>query len=312
MTLEPFAAALSKRGIELFRDKTDTLQINVGRLCNQVCRHCHLEAGPDSPQVMQPGTAHEIIEFAKRCPVEIADITGGAPEMNPVLTELIVELASLVPRVMLRSNLTAVKTCRKDFILDLCRTHQVVIVASFPSLNPSQTESQRGKGVWEMSIETLRKLNSIGYGQPGSGLELNLVSNPSGAFLPPSQTQSEKKFRNDLYRKFGIVFNHFFTFANVPLGRFRRWLIESGNLEDYMRKLAERFNPCAVKGLMCRTMLSVSWDGYLYDCDFNLAEGLFLGGRKMHISQMEGAPALGLPIAVSDHCYACTAGSGFT
>jgi radical SAM/Cys-rich protein len=173
-------------------------------------------------------------------------------------------------------------------------------------------EAQRGRGVWEKSIWTLQQLNSMGYGQSGSGLELHLVSNPTGAFLPPSQVQVEKKFRRDLLKKWGIVFNNLYTFANSPLGRFRRWLVNSGNFEQYMWKLASNFNPCTVKGLMCRSLLSVSWEGYLYDCDFNVASGLFMGGRKVHVSQMETGPASGTPIVVSDHCYACTAGSGFT
>ena len=152
----------------------------------------------------------------------------------------------------------------------------------------------------------------MGYGEAGSGLELNLVSNPTGAFLSASQEQTEKKFRRDLKAGWGIVFNRLYAFSNVPLGRFRKWLIKSGNYEAYMGRLAERFNPSTISGLMCRTLVSVSWDGYLHDCDFNLAEGLFLGGRPIHVSKLEGSPPPGTPIAVGDHCYACTAGSGFT
>jgi len=196
--------------------------------------------------------------------------------------------------------------------MELCKKHRVVIVASFPSLDPSQAESQRGEGTFQDSIAVLKRLNSLGYGQEGSGLELDLVSNPTGAFLPPSQAQAEKRFRQELERKWGIVFNHLFTFANVPLGRFRSWLKRSGNYQKYMEKLASHFNPGAVEGLMCRTLVSVSWDGYLYDCDFNLAERLPMDGRKIHVSEMVAPPEPGTPIAVSDHCYACTAGTGFT
>ena len=152
----------------------------------------------------------------------------------------------------------------------------------------------------------------MGYGQARSGLQLDLVSNPTGAFLPVSQAQAERKFRRDLGEKWGIFFNNLYTFGNVPLGRFRHWLVESGNFERYMQRLAAKFNPCTIEGLMCRTLVSVSWDGYLYDCDFNLATDLFMGGHKVHVAELEGPPAPGTPIAVSDHCYACTAGSGFT
>jgi len=158
----------------------------------------------------------------------------------------------------------------------------------------------------------LKRLNDAGYGAEETGLELNLVSNPTGAFLPGAQAQTEKKFRSDLARKWGLVFNNLFTFANVPVGRFSAWLKQSGNLNAYMQKLASSFNPCTIDGLMCRTLVSISWDGYVYDCDFNLARGVPLGGRKRHISHMDGLPEPGTPILAGDHCYACTAGSGFT
>jgi radical SAM/Cys-rich protein len=170
-------------------------------------------------------------------------------------------------------------------------------------LQKAQTDSLRGGGVFRESIRTLKKLNAMGYGQDGSGLELNLVSNPTGAFLPSSQPQTEKRFRQVLGQKWGISFNNLFNFANVPLARFLQWLLKSGNLEAYMRRLASNFNPCAAEGLMCRTLVSVSWDGYLYDCDFNAAKGLFMGGRKIHVSEIAGPREEGSPIAAGDHCY---------
>jgi radical SAM/Cys-rich protein len=197
-------------------------------------------------------------------------------------------------------------------LIDVFKDHRVVIVASFPSLNEAQAESQRGNGIFSESLTTLSKLNAEGYGRQGSGLEINLVSNPTGAFLPPAQEQMEKRFRHVLEQKWGIVFNSLYNFANVPLGGFRNWLAESGNLENYMVGLASSFNPCAVEGLMCRTLVSVNWDGYLFDCDFNLARGIFMGGRKIHVSEMSGPPEPGTPIAVADHCFTCTAGAGFT
>lgn len=312
VTIEAFHLALSRHGLELTRDQTHTLQINVGLLCNQACHHCHLQAGPSRKEVMDAETLDEVVAFVQRSHFQVIDITGGAPELYPDLVNMIERLSPLAPRIMLRSNLTALIDGRRDFLIDMCRKHRIVIVASFPSLNMNQAEAQRGKGIFEKSIAALKKLNAIGYGQDGSDLEINLVSNPTGAFLPASQAQEEKRFRRDLQRKWGIVFNHVYTFANVPLGRFRQWLQYSGNLETYLQSLASHFNPCAVEGLMCRTLISVSWDGYLYDCDFNMAKGLSMSGRRIHISEMDGPPKPGTSIAVSEHCYACTAGSGFT
>jgi len=308
--IEPFRQTLAHHGIELTRGQTTTLQVNVGLICNQACHHCHLEAGPDRLEVMDARTMAAVVACADRFRFQVIDITGGAPELNPNLGELIERLSPLVPRLMLRSNLTALAEGNRDFLMDLCRDNGVVIVASLPSLNEAQAESQRGRGVFRKSIATLRRLNAMGYGR--SHLELDLVVNPTGAFLPPSQEQTARRFRQVLERKWGIAFNHLFAFANVPLGRFRHWLERSGNLETYMGRLAAGFNPCAVPGLMCRTMISVSWDGFLFDCDFNLARGLPLGGRRIHISELAKLPAPGTSIAVSDHCYTCTAGAGFT
>ena len=312
VTVEPFRVTLSRHGLSLKRDRTETLQINVGLLCNQRCRHCHLSAGPDRTENMDLETVDEVVAYAKRSRFETIDITGGAPELNPNLVHLIENLAPFAQRIMLRSNLTALNDCKGDHLMGLLKEHRVEVVASFPSLNESQADSQRGRGVFQKSISALKKLNAMGYGQDGSGLELNLVSNPTGAFLPPSQVQTEKRFHQTLQQEWGTSFNNLFSFANVPLGRFLQWLFESGNFEAYLQRLASNFNPCAVEGLMCRTLVSVSWDGYLYDCDFNLAKGLFMGGKKVHVSEMPGAPEQGSPIIVADHCYTCTAGMGFT
>jgi radical SAM/Cys-rich protein len=312
LPVEPFGQTLAKHGLNLTRLKTTTLQVNVGLLCNQACRHCHLEAGPKSEEVMSKETVDQVIDLARRFYFEAIDITGGAPEMNRHLGDMIERLSLHSPRLMLRSNLTALAQEERQHLMDLCKQNRVVIVASFPSLNEAQAESQRGKGVFQESIEVLRQLNSLGYGKTGSGLELNLVSNPTGAFLPSSQEQLEKRFCQVLENKWGIVFNNLFAFANVPLGRFRHWLERSGNLDGYLQKLATSFNPCAIEGLMCRSLLSISWDGYLFDCDFNQAAGLYLGGKKIHISELNELPNPGEPIAVSHHCYTCTAGAGFT
>lgn len=310
--IEPFLSTLDHNGLKLERKKTTTLQINVGYECNQTCLHCHLDAGPGRRERMDRSTMEAVILYAGRSRFETVDITGGAPELNPLTAELIERMEPLCPRIMLRSNISVLNDGKKDHLIDFMRKHRVVIVASFPSLNEAQSEAQRGEGSFHSVIEGLQKLNKVGYGQEGRGLELNLVSNPTGAFLSPSQAQQEKRFRQVLERKWGIVFNNLFNFANVPLGRFYRWLVSSGNYEKYMDQLVSGFNPCAMDGLMCRSLVSVSWDGYLFDCDFNQAKELFMGGKKIHVSEMSGPPEEGSPIAVGDHCYTCTAGAGFT
>lgn len=308
----PFSLNLSRHDLKLNRGKTHTLQINVGLLCNQACRHCHLSAGPERKENMGPGIIDEVISYARRSRFAVIDITGGATELNPDIRRLIVEMSPLAPRIMLRSNLSVLNDGTRDDLMELLQSHRVVIVASFPSLNELQADSQRGDGIFQASLGALKKLNALGYGQNGSGLELNLVSNPTGAFLPPPQIETEKRFRRILGQKWEIVFNNLYNFANVPLGRFRQWLLTSGNFDSYMQRLYSGFNACAVDGVMCRTLVSVSWDGYLYDCDFNLAKGLYIGGRKVHISDMPGPPEPDSTIATADHCYTCTAGSGFT
>ncbi len=312
VTLVPFSLTLSRHGLKLNRATTHTLQVNIGSLCNQTCRHCHLRAGPGRKENMEPGIVNEVVSYARRSSFETIDITGGAPEMNPSIGALIEGVFPLAPRIMLRSNLSVLNKGKKDQLLKMLKAYRVVVVASFPSLNEFQFDSQRGDGIFQNSIDALIKLNAMGYGHGGSGLELNLVSNPTGAFLPPSQAGTEKRFRKILKEKWGIVFNNLFNFANAPLGRFRQWLVKSGNFSAYMAKLSAGFNPCAVEGLMCRSLVSVAWDGYLYDCDFNLAGGFFMGGRKMHVSEMPGPPDPDSHIATADHCYTCTAGAGFT
>ena len=308
----PFGKTLADHGLALVRGETRTLQVNVGLVCNQVCRHCHLEAGPARQEAMDETTVRQVAAYARSGGFEIVDVTSGAPEMNPHLP-LLLELASeAAPRVMLRANLTALMEHGGSGLLDLLVRRRIVVAASFPAPGAAQTDAQRGAGVFERSIEALRRLNERGYGREDTGLELDLVSNPPGAFLPPAQESAEKRFRALLAERWSIVFNRLFTFANVPLGRFRTWLKQSGNYDAYLKRLAEAFNPCAAAGVMCRTQVSAAWDGCLYDCDFNLAAGLPLGGRRLHVSEVADKPRLGTPVAVGDHCYTCTAGSGFT
>ena len=307
-----FSRTLARHGLKLIRDNTQILQINVGLLCNQACGHCHLNAGPGKTEVMTRQTVDQIAAWAGRVPFETIDVTGGAPEMNPDIAYILETFARLAPTLSLRSNLSALNSGGRSHLMDLLKRLKTTIVASLPAINESQTDAQRGDGIFKASITALQRLNTLGYGQPGTGLELNLVSNPTGAFMAADQAQTEKRFRQMLERKWGITFNHLFSFSNVPLGRFRRWLERSGNLSAYMKKLADGFNPCAVNGVMCRTLVSVSWDGYLYDCDFNLARGLPMGRNRIHVTDMTGRPEPGNPIATADHCYTCTAGAGFT
>jgi radical SAM/Cys-rich protein len=310
--LKTFRENLDNNGLDLTKTHCTTLQVNVGMLCNQTCKHCHLDAGPSRKEIMSGKTVDDVLELAGRFNFETIDITGGAPEMNPHIQTLINKLAPLCKTLIVRSNLTAIAEKKQEPLLRLISDKKVTIVASLPSLNEAQSETQRGKKSFAASITTLKKLNSLGYGLPGTGLELNLVSNPTGAFLPSPQEQMEKRFRQMLARKWGLSFNNLYTFANVPLGRFFTWLENTGNLESYMLKLASNFNPCTLDGLMCRSLISVSWDGYLFDCDFNQALSLYMGGRKTHISALQVLPGSPDSIAVSEHCYTCTSGSGFT
>ena len=310
--VEPFADALERRGLSLVRGEITTLQVNTGYLCNLRCRHCHLEAGPERREIMSRQTMEEVVSFARRFPFHVLDITGGAPELVPGLPFLVEGLAPLAPRLMLRTNLSALNGAARRSFLALCIAHRVVLVASVPSTNPSQVDVQRGAGAAETGIAVLKKLNAAGYGVEGTGLELDMVSNPVEASLPVPQESAEQEFRDDLRRKWGITFNHLYTFANAPLGRFRTGLLRTGNYDRYMKTLTEGFNPSAMDGLMCRTLLSVSWDGFLYDCDFNLAVDRPTGDRKVHVSDVRELPPPGAPIAIGDYCYACTAGAGFT
>ncbi len=309
---EPFDLMLMKQGIELLRDETTILQINTGFLCNQTCSHCHLDAGPSSPKIMTRVTLDQIIGYVRRNHFAVIDITGGAPELNPQIENMIALLAPLTARLTLRTNLTALQGKNQDSFIALCKEYGVTVIASLPSVNPAQADSQRGEGTFQQSILSLKKLNSAGYGIQGSGLELNLVTNPVGANLAANQEQTEISFHEVLRENWGISFDKLYSLGNAPLGRFRSWLQQSSGLDIYMKELSDRFNPCAVSSLMCRNTLSIDWQGYLYDCDFNLAAGIYLGGRKIHVTQMEGIPAAGSPIMVADHCYTCAAGTGFS
>jgi radical SAM/Cys-rich protein len=312
MITSSFKQTLDRHGLALTRGETTTLQINVGLVCDLSCRHCHLEAGPNRTELMSRDTVEAVIACARRVRFGTIDITGGAPELLPQLPRLVEQLTPLASKLIMRTNLTALARPESADLLELYRSQRVTIVASLPAVNAAQTDSQRGGGTWETSIAMLRRLNELGYGIEGNGLDLDLVANPTGAFLPAGQAQAERRFHQDLQRRYGIAFSNLYTFANMPLGRFRSWLEQSGNLDGYLQKLTESFNPCTLPGLMCRSLISVDWNGFLFDCDFNLSVGLHHGAHKQHISHLTTLPAPGTPIPCGDHCYSCTAGSGFT
>jgi radical SAM/Cys-rich protein len=303
-----FLQTLRAHGLELRKAVPDTLQVNTGYLCNLACRHCHLEAGPGRGEVMGRAVMEDVLACARRIPFATVDVTGGAPEMVPDIGFLLEGLAPLAPRRMFRTNLLALRD--NMALLDTLVSGGWTLAASLPAVSAGQVEAMRGPGVFEASMEMLRVLNDAGYASPGSPLELHLVANPSGAFMPPEQQAAQKHFQRELPRRYGVHFTSLFVFANVPLGRFRSWLARSGNLEGYARSLRERFNPAVVPGLMCRTLVSVAWDGTLYDCDFNQAAGLpaMPSRRVSELSQ----DLAGGDIPTGDHCFACTAGSGFT
>ncbi len=309
--MNSFQTRLNENNLSLTRAETTTLQINVGRLCNLTCKHCHVEAGPDRSEIMGRHTMDDVITFARNNFFSIIDITGGAPELVPDINYLLENLVPTTSNVLMRSNLVALLNEQQSDLLDLCQELKISLVASFPSVNRNQADSQRGKGIWDKSINMLKKLNELGYGMPGSGLELNLVSNPAGAFLPVDQCVAEQKFKVDLANKWGIEFNALYTFANIPIGRFKKWLEKTGNYETYIGKLQTSFNPSTVEGLMCRNLINISWDGYLYDCDFNMAAQLPYSGTPVHVSTIDRL-SKGILTMTDEYCFACTAGSGFT
>jgi radical SAM/Cys-rich protein len=286
-------------------------QINVGKLCNQTCRHCHVDAGPDRREIMTRETAELTVRALAGTQIPTVDITGGAPELNPNFRWLVEQSKALGRQVIDRSNLSVLLLPAQAGLADFLAGHQVEVIASLPYFQESQTDAQRGAGVFEKSIAALRLLNELGYGAEGSGLVLNLVHNPVGAFLPPRQEAMEAQFRSRLAQRHGVAFNRLFTITNLPISRFLHFLLASGNYEGYMERLANAFNPAAAAGVMCRYTISVGWDGTLYDCDFNQMLDLPLRvGSPRHISQFRPDLLHTRRIVTGNHCYGCTAGAG--
>ena len=287
------------------------LQINVGKRCNQACRHCHVDAGPDRTEVMPAEVVDACLRFLERHDIPTVDITGGAPELHPQFRDIVRRARAAGRHVMDRCNLTITRLPNYSDLPEFLAGHQVEVVASLPSFAARQTDAQRGEGVFEDSIAALRRFNGLGYGVEGSGLLLNLVTNPVGAFLPASQQSLEADWKRELERRYGVSFNRLYTITNMPISRFLQFLIDSGNLQAYMEKLVAAFNPATVDGLMCRYTLSVGWDGRLYDCDFNQMIDLGTAGNAPQtIFEAELASLTGRPITIGPHCFGCTAGAG--
>jgi radical SAM/Cys-rich protein len=286
-------------------------QINVGKLCNQTCLHCHVDAGPDRTERMSRETAEQCIQALAQTDIPTVDITGGAPELNPNFRWLVEQSRALNRHVMDRCNLSVLLLPSQSDLAEFLAEHRVEIVASLPYYRASQTDAQRGEGVFEKSIQALRLLNQLGYGRPGSGLSLHLAYNPVGAFLPPKQEAIEAQFRKELRTRHDVEFNHLYTITNLPISRFLQFLVESGNYEHYMERLANAFNPAAAAGVMCRYTISVSWDGALYDCDFNQMLDLPVDhGAPAHIRDFDPVQLNRRQITTRNHCYGCTAGAG--
>jgi radical SAM/Cys-rich protein len=311
-TFPPFDLRLTQAGLFPLRATGITvLQINVGKLCNQTCCHCHVDAGPDRIESMTRETAEQCLAALAQTDIPTVDITGGAPELNPHFRWLVEQSRRLERHVMDRCNLTVLLLPSQQDLAGFLAAHQVEIIASLPYYRAPQTDAQRGDGVFDKSIKAIRLLNRLGYGQDGSGLVLNLVYNPVGAFLPPKQEPTEALFKRELAARFGVTFNRLYTITNMPISRFLEFLVESGNYEGYMERLANAFNPAAAAGVMCRSTLSIGWDGRLYDCDFNQMLELPVDhGAPSHIRNFDPARLHRRHIVTRNHCYGCTAGSG--
>ena len=308
----PFGRMLSEHGLPPLRaDGIHVLQVNVGRLCNQTCHHCHVDAGPDRREVMSRETAEAVIAVLAESDIPVLDITGGAPEMNPSFRWLVREARRLGRQVIDRCNLTILLAPGYQDLPEFLAGHEVEIVASLPCYLEENTDAQRGDGVFRRSIDALRMLNAVGYGGPDSGLTLTLVYNPVGPALPPDQVKLEAAYRRELHARYGIDFTRLYTITNMPISRFLEDLLDRGDYETYMQKLVAAFNPAAAAGVMCRTTLSVDWQGRLYDCDFNQMLDLGLApGLPQDIRAFDGGPLRHRLIVTGQHCYGCTAGAG--
>lgn len=297
----------------LLPTEIDIFQVNVGKMCNQVCKHCHVDAGPDRKEIMTEETMQLCLNVLKNHKFKVIDLTGGAPEMNSYFRWFIEQIRAIDSEIniIVRCNLTIILANKKYHDLpEFFKKHQIEVVSSLPFYTANRTDSQRGDGVFEDSIQALQMLNAVGYGQLGTNLILNLVYNPAGAFLPSGQVGLEREFKRALKTKYGIDFNHLFCITNIPISRFLDYLLVSGNYAGYMEKLVNSFNPVAAANVMCRTTLSVGWDGFLYDCDFNQMLDLKVASKAKHLRDFDFDELSKRSIVINQHCYGCTAGAG--
>jgi len=290
----------------------EIFQVNAGKMCNQVCKHCHVDAGPDRKEIMTRETMQLCLDVLAASDIKIVDITGGAPELNPDFRWFVEEIKKLGKHIIVRCNLTIILANKRFHDLPyFFKQHGIEVVSSLPSFTPERTDRQRGNGVFDDSVKALQMLNAVGYGQSGTGLILNLVYNPAGAFLPPSQEALEKEYKQELLKNFNISFNSLFAINNMPISRYLDYLLSTGNYDKYMDKLVSAFNPAAVNNVMCRNTISVSWDGYLYDCDFNQMLDLQVSvPNSQHLRDLDLQQLNNRAIVLKQHCYGCTAGAG--
>mgnify|MGYP006083433959 FL=1 len=290
----------------------EILQINVGYMCNQVCSHCHVDAGPDRKEIMTQETMEQILHVLRNSKINTVDLTGGAPEMHPQFRWFVEEIRKTeVEEIIVRSNLTIILANKKyNDLPEFFSEHKIHVISSLPFYKRNKTDRQRGDGVFDSSIKALQMLNAVGFGLPNSELQLDLVYNPSGAFLPGDQKALELDFKKALAEDFNIKFNLLFTITNLPISRFLDYLIASENYEEYMHALVDAFNPSAVGNVMCTNTISVSWEGFLFDCDFNQMLDLKVDSTIAHISEFNSTVLDDRNIRLSQHCYGCTAGAG--
>jgi radical SAM/Cys-rich protein len=305
-----FSTQLEREGRTLTRLSLDTLQVNVGKLCNQACHHCHVDASPIRTEIMTRETVDKLLGFLAQSEVQSVDITGGAPELNPHFRYLVEQIRILGIHVMVRCNLTVLYEPDQEDLPEFYTKHEVELICSLPCYLESNVDEQRGRGVYQKSIDALLLLNETGFGREGSGLQLHLVYNPVGASLPPDQKELEGDYKRELRDRFGIVFNHLYTITNMPIRRFGDFLERRGLYQSYMDTLVENFNVQTLDNLMCRSLVSVDWEGNVYDCDFNQMLDLHMDGGPTKVWDLQPEQLIGDRIRVGNHCFGCTAGAG--
>lgn len=311
--MRSFAHRIRETGDGLRKRKLDVLQVNMGRLCNQACIHCHVVAGPGRKEIMGRDTVDAIIRFLEGSAISTVDITGGAPELNPNWELFVTSCVDLERHVIDRCNLTVIFEPGKEYLPEFFKAHRVELIASLPCYLETNVDRQRGDGTFERSIRALQILNRLGYGMPGTGLTLHMVYNPLGAYLPPPQEQLEPEYKQFLQEKYDIVFTSLYCLTNAPIGRFKTFLKHRGEYDRYMHLLESALNQATWEHVMCNTLLSVGWEGSVYDCDFNQMLDMPLRdeeGRALKIWDLAAQTIEGRRILVGNHCYACTAGTG--